>query len=294
MRSLIRSLFALGLLLSVTAVASAQAGRYVPIPVEPGGGLPISPHLPLPFDIKSDWWMYVVALVCIVGAAGLGLAIGRGLAEKGAPGAVKWTAGLGVPAPDFIHPAPDVAPKAWRTCRLMQFLAHRDPLLDPSALRPWVEQRFREVQDCWQKANYGPLGDLLLPDLRAAHERQLAAMRANGERNILSGLGVERLEFVHLDCPADPNRQEFTALITFRASSSYVDLRTDTFRHGSLVPTCFQEFWVFRRTDDAWHLAAIERSHASTRLTRPNHVEELTEMQRLHAEQCIVGRAAGA
>jgi predicted lipid-binding transport protein (Tim44 family) len=135
------------------------------------------------------------------------------------------------------------------------------------------------VQECWQKADYGPLGDLLLPTLRAEHEHQLAAMRAHGERNVLRDLRVERLEFVHLDCPADPDRQEVTALITFRAAAYYVDARTGTYRRGSQVPALFQEFWGFRRQGDAWHLDTIERSHQSNRLTRPNRVEGLSEDQ---------------
>lgn len=290
MRPLMHHLIVVGLLLSLTGAASAQAGRYIPIPVEPipvgpGGGLPFHPHLPGHFGGDSDFWKYVVAAVGIVGAAWLGWAIGQALTEKRAPGSA--TGASAVSAPDLIHPAWDVAPKAERTQRLMEFLAHRAPLFDPSALRRWVEQQFRDVQDCWQKGDYGPLGNLMLPALRAEHESQLAAMRANGERNALDDLGVERLEFVHVDCPADPDRQELTALITFRAASYYVDALTGAVRRGSQVPVCFQEFWVFRRNDDAWHLAAIERSHVSTRLERPNQVEELTEEQRQHAEQCV-------
>ena len=294
MPPLVRHLIAAGLLLSVTAAAGAQAGRYIPIPVRPGGGLPFvrpsgdvpfSPHLPLHPGGDSDVWKYIAATVAILAVGGLGWAVGQALAEKRGPG--PRAGANAVSAPDYIRPAGEVAPKAERTHRLMEFLAHRDPLLDPSALRRWVEQRFLQVQDCWQKADYGPLGGLLLPAIRAEHECQLAAMRANGERNVLRELGVERLEFVHLDCPADPGRQELTALITFRAASLYVDARTGRFRRGSLVPAPFQEFWVFRRQGDAWHLAAIERSHLSTRLTRPNHVEGLTAEQRQNAEQCV-------
>jgi predicted lipid-binding transport protein (Tim44 family) len=258
-----------------------------PIPVRPGGGLPSGSHLPLHFGGTSDFWKFIAAAGGILAAAWLGGAVGQALAEKRAPGSTKQASGLGVPGPDFIHPDWGVAPKAERTFRLMEFLAHRNPLFEPSALRRWVERRFLDVQDCWQRGDYGPLGGLLMPDIRAEHERQLAAMRANGERNVLRDLAVERLEFVHLDCPANPDRQEITALITFRAASHYVDARTGAFRRGSQVPTSFQELWVFRRKDDAWHLAWIERSHGSTRLVRPNHVEELTDEQQKHAEECI-------
>jgi hypothetical protein len=51
-------------------------------------------------------------------------------------------------------------------------------------------------------------------------------MRANGERNALVGLRVERLEFVHLDYRRDSDALEVAALITFRTASYYVEARS--------------------------------------------------------------------
>jgi Tim44-like domain len=279
MRPLLRHLIAVALLLSLTAVAGAQAGRYIPIPVRPPPtGLPFSPHLPVHVGGGSGdghIWLYVV-----LGLGALVVLVVRVIAALGESATSK-------PDPDLIHSAGKVAPKAARTRRLMEFLAYRERLFDPTALRAWAEGSFLRVQECWQKADYGPLGDLLRPSLRAAHERQMAAMRANGERNVLRELNVERLEFVHLDCPADPDQQEVTALITFRAASSYVAAGTGAFRRGSQVPALFQEFWVFRRQGDAWHLEWIERSNFSDRLTRPNRAEGLSEDQFHHTEDSV-------
>jgi hypothetical protein len=277
MRPLLRPLVAVILLLSLTAAASAQAGR-LPIPVELPGGLPIGPHLPpAPGHAGGDSDNSGIYIVLGLGALAWLIA---GIGGRGKPPTSQ-------PAPDLIHPADKVLPKAERTRRLMEFLARRDRLFDPTALRGWAENSFLRVQECWQKGDYGPLGDLLLTDLRAAHESQMAALRATGLRNDLRDLRVVRLEFVHLDCRADADQQQVTALITFRAASSYVDTRTGAFRQGSRVPTLFQELWIFRRQGDAWHLEAIERSHVSDRLTRPNCVEGLSEEQFQHAEQCV-------
>jgi hypothetical protein len=273
MRPLLRHLIAIALLLSLTTAARAQAGR-LPIPIRPPTGLPIGPHLPGHAGGDSD--NSVVYILLGLGALALFCVIGAGLGKPP----------TSEPAPDLIHSADKVLPKAERTRRLMEFLARRDRLFDPTALRSWAEKSFLRVQECWQ-GRLRPLGGLLLPALRAAHESQMAALRATGLRNVLRDLRVVRLEFVHLDCPADPDQQEVTALITFRAASSYVDARTGAFRQGSQVPNSFQELWVFSRKDDTWHLAWIERSHVSNRLARPNHVEELTEEQRQHAEECI-------
>ena len=173
------------------------------------------------------------------------------------------------------HEADVVAPRAESTRRLLEELARREALFEPKALYRWVYESFLFVQRCWQKGDYEPLGDLLLPAIRAEHEQQLRAMRTEHERNLLEGLRVERLEFVHLDCLADANAQQVTALITFTAASYYVDDRTGRHRRGSTTPARFQEFWLFQRRDDGWHLSQIERSHQSARLTAPNRVEGL-------------------
>jgi predicted lipid-binding transport protein (Tim44 family) len=237
---------------------------------------------------------YVAAAVFLVLIAVVGFGIGHACARRKDPGSTAaFSTGTGTwgvppsPANDLIHTAAEVAPKAERTWQLMEFLAHRDPLFEPARLRLGAEQSFLLVQECWQKGDYEPLRAVLLPAIWAEHVSQLRAMRTNGERNVLDGLRVDRLEFVHLDCPADADAHELTALITFTAASHYVELLTGRFRRGSLQPTRFQEFWVLRRQGEQWRLAAIERSHASTRLGRPNHVEELTEEQVRHAQTSI-------
>ena len=150
MPSLLRYLFATAVLLSMSAVAAAQAGRYIPIPVRPPGGLPIGPHVPFHFGGDSDVIMYI-----ILGALGVGGVlwlvgvIVEGLADKGASGTIKWSSGGSIP--DVIHEASAVAPKATRTRLLMGFLARQDSLLDPTALLRWTEESFLRVQQCWQE-----------------------------------------------------------------------------------------------------------------------------------------------
>jgi hypothetical protein len=71
--------------------------------------------------------------------------------------------------------------------------------------------------------------------------------------------------------------REVTALITFRAQSTYVDDRTSALQAGSAVLARFQEFWVFRRHAEGWGLFDIEQTRQSDRLTRPNFVTPQVE-----------------
>jgi predicted lipid-binding transport protein (Tim44 family) len=247
----------------------AQAGRYVPIPRAPGGGgLRF-----LPFvhgDSAYIWYILaiVVVMAAIIGGAKLGYALGRW--SRGSHGGV---APLSHPASpqnpphaELILSPEQVAAKALATSEVFARLGSQDPLFDPGQLRSFVTELFRQVQAHWQEQNYEPLRPLLMPDLLAEHERLLRSMRAHGEINRIDDLQVQRLEFVHVARPADTERHEFTALITFAAKVSFIDATTAAFRRGDTSARLYQEFWVFHRRHDAWCLHAIERSHVSSRL----------------------------
>jgi hypothetical protein len=170
MRPLLPALLSAPLLLSLTAAAAAQAGRYVPIPSPPPAPGGFHPHVPTHFGGgggDSDTGLYVLAALGIVVAGGLGWAVGRALAggPRGAdsPTASFTGANSATPPGDLVHDALAVAPRAERTGRLLEFLAHQEPLFEPTALRRWAEASFLRVQECWQQGDYAPLGDLLLP-----------------------------------------------------------------------------------------------------------------------------------
>ncbi|HZY89220.1 MAG TPA: TIM44-like domain-containing protein [Gemmataceae bacterium] len=279
----------------LAAVVPLQAGRYIPLPRVPvggGGGAPhFFPHLPWHFGGgDSDWvWALIAVIAAVVlGVVGwhAGLALGRRL--RSGPSAPSSSAPPNVPPmADLILSAAEVADKAGRTERLLQFLARQDRLFDPGLLRPWITATFGEVQRCWSERDYAPLAGVLTPDLRAKHEELLRSMRANHEINRIEGLSVERLEFVHLFCPRDAERQELTALLTFAAAVYFINDRTGRYVRGNRRPTLFQEYWVFRRHGDGWRLRQIEPSHDGDRLEAVNHVEELSERQLHNAQHAI-------
>jgi hypothetical protein len=131
------------------------------------------------------------------------------------------------------------------------------------------------------------LQGLLLPGILAKHEELLRSMRHNHEINRIDDLRIDRLEFVHLQCPHDPDDHEVTALITFEARIYFVDDRTNLYTRGQQSPSWFQEFWTFRRQKDGWKLLAIEESHQSNRLEIANQVADLTEEQVQNAQHCV-------
>jgi hypothetical protein len=67
----------------------------------------------------------------------------------------------------------------------------------------------------------------------------------------------------------------------FEAKVYFVDERSGAYRHGDQQARTFQEFWIFRRHEDAWRLHAIERSHISNRRRSANYVPGLADAEQV-------------
>jgi predicted lipid-binding transport protein (Tim44 family) len=160
---------------------------------------------------------------------------------------------------DLILSAEEVAEKAHSTRCALDELAQRDPVFDPSSLEAFITATFLQVQQCWEKRDYGPVRDLLAPALLAELEDLVQALRLERVLNRIEGLSVRRLEFVHVFCPEKTDRHEVTALITFEARAYFVHEETGAYVRGSREVLPYQEFWVFRRRGDAWRLRTIDR-----------------------------------
>jgi len=178
---------------------------------------------------------------------------------------------------DFVYSSAQIAPKAAKTEKLLNFLSRQDPSLSPQDLRRLAEATFRKLQECWQSRSYGPMESLLMPPLYAQHKSQLAGLRRSHEINRIENLKVDRLDLVNVRYTEKPDQREFTALITASARDYYVDDRHGKFLRGDSSPAQFQEFWTFQRWENRWLLREIEQAGESDLLKEENFVETLTD-----------------
>jgi predicted lipid-binding transport protein (Tim44 family) len=194
---------------------------------------------------------------------------------------------------DFVFDEGQVAARADRTQKLLEFLARDDPALEPAALARRAEDLFPRLQKCWQERSYESLQDDLMPPLFAEQVEQLEALRRNHEINRLEFLQVEHVAIVHVLHPRKRDGQEFTALITAKSRDYYVDDRTNAFLRGDEVPVRFQEFWTFQRQGDRWRLRDIEQARDSDALREENEVVTLSaeQLQEVYAGTSAPGPA---
>jgi predicted lipid-binding transport protein (Tim44 family) len=285
MRTLGSFLLAVSLLASFANECRAQAGRFVPrfrpppVPPAPAGPhivpVHVGPHARGDGDAARPWVIGGITVLVIIVVA---FFVWRRRASQARPQFAAAAASV-VPPDDRVRGVDEVAEKAERTERLLQWVGQREATLSPEFLRNWVTKVFFVVQRSWQDRNYDPLHDLLAPELAARHRELLQQMRAGGEVNHIDDLRIDRLEFVHVRCPDTAEDREFTALITFEAKVYFVEERSGRFTRGSHEPRLYQEFWTFRWQQDSWRLLQIDMSHDAGALYADNEVEGMTAEQ---------------
>jgi predicted lipid-binding transport protein (Tim44 family) len=196
---------------------------------------------------------------------------------------------------DFSYSLVDIAPKAEKTKKLLDFLARQDSTMAADKLQETARSTFSKLEECWQARDYAPMKPLLMPDLYAEHCSQLAGMKRNHEINMIADLTVERVDIVNVRYTHKADQREFTALISARAQDYYVDDRDQSFLRGDRAAARFQEFWTFQLQNGSWLLREIEQSRESDKLKEENFVEMFTDRQveKVYAETANPGGPAG-
>ena len=196
---------------------------------------------------------------------------------------------------DFVYSPSQIAGKADKTLKLLQFLSRQDQSMAPDILREQVKATFLKLQECWQTRDYGPMKPLMMSDLYADHCRQIAGMVRNHEINMIDQLKVDRVDLVNVRYPFKEDQREFTALITATALDYYLDDRTRKRLRGDKAPAQFQEFWIFQRKGKAWLLREVEQSRESDALKEDNFFEQFTDtaLDQIYGDTAQKDGAAG-
>jgi len=187
---------------------------------------------------------------------------------------------------DYLHSPRQIAGKADKTGKLLEFIAKNDTAFGPDALRKVATATFVKLQECWQAREYTPMQPLLMPDLYAQHCGQIRGMVRNHEINVIESLAVERVDLVNVRYTHKADDREFTALIQASARDYYIDDRTNEYLRGDETPARFQEFWTFQRQNGQWRLREIEQTRESDKLDEENFFEPFTDktVEQIYAE----------
>ncbi len=181
-----------------------------------------------------------------------------------------------------------VMPRAEKTLDIIRSLAGRDPDFDPRALEEMVKSVFLRVQAAWQARDYTPLQGAMMPTLYFSHSSKAESLRAKRQVNMMQGVQVQHVDFVHVRCPAEKDGRSVTALITASASDYTIDERDNSLVSGSRSAQTFQEYWTWHQLGGKWALARIDQIGDLDFMNAPNLPAEPEK------GTAFAGRAAGA
>ena len=169
-----------------------------------------------------------------------------------------------------VFPLQAYSGRVAKTRAILESLARGDPDFEPKNLESLVSQVFTRVEAAWQARDYSGLGDIMMPALLSGHAAKVQAMKDRGEINVMEGLKILRLDFVHVRCPREKEGRAFTALITASACDYIINEQASYGGGSGREPEPFQEFWTFYQLNGRWGLARIDQTSEMDFLNAPN------------------------
>lgn len=144
----------------------------------------------------------------------------------------------------------------------MRYYAETFPRWDRDYLVGRVRQVYFWIQDSWTRQDLTGGEDYLTPVLLERYKRDLAAMKARGERNIIKEpvLHTGDVEFIHSHL--DELQERFVVMIAASQYDYTIDASSRTIAGEDDNRLYFTEFWEFRWNDTQWVLSEIHQEDA--------------------------------
>lgn len=144
----------------------------------------------------------------------------------------------------------------------MRYYAETFPRWDRDYLVGRVRQVYFWIQDSWTRQDLTGGEEYLAPALLERYKRDLAAMKARGERNVIKEpvLHTGDVEFIHSHL--DELQERFVVMIAASQYDYTVDASSRTIAGEDDNRLYFTEFWEFRWNETQWVLSEIRQEDA--------------------------------
>jgi predicted lipid-binding transport protein (Tim44 family) len=144
----------------------------------------------------------------------------------------------------------------------MRYYAETFPRWDRDFLVGRVRQVYFWLQDSWTRQDLTGGEDYIAPELLERYSRDIAGMKARGERNVIKEpvLHPGDVEFIHSHL--DEQEQHFIVMIAASQYDYTVDASSRTIAGEDDNRLYFTEFWEFRWDGNQWVLLGIHQEDA--------------------------------
>lgn len=146
----------------------------------------------------------------------------------------------------------------------------KEPQWSENNLLSVARERFILLQTAWGTQDLDVMRTYLHPSLYPNWEMQVKDQQSRNERNVMSGLSINKIRIVDVQNYKDDERDEFTVAIDARANDQTFTNEKVTKSENSK----FREFWTFEWENGSWALREVTQAEGWKRFVNAHIINE--------------------
>jgi len=166
------------------------------------------------------------------------------------------------------------------TAAALKFISRKDDWFDPDHIIGVVDKAFRKVKTALEERSTKLIERIATADCLEELRSQMQRLRKKGHVRHFGKVEITDIEVVHFEAPASKSKHNFTALISARSKDYVQDDKSGEVLKGDKKIYIYQEFYVFRRSNERWLVERIRTSEDMDRVLEPKNVLVQAELDK--------------
>lgn len=136
-----------------------------------------------------------------------------------------------------------------------------DGYWSPADLRKRAEECFFPIQRSWEARDVAVSRPFVSDSLYERHRLQLEGLEAQGRRNRIQNLKLDKVELVRIHNVTDDGEDRFVVYLECRARDWVEEVTTGKLVNGAKTESAFKQYWSFsRHPEHGWVLDEIQQA----------------------------------
>jgi Tim44-like domain len=166
------------------------------------------------------------------------------------------------------------------TAAALKYISRKDDWFDPEHMTGVVDKAFRKVKTALEERSTKLIERIVTADCLEELRSQMQRLRKKGHVHHFGKVEITDIEVVHFEAPAAKAKHNFTALISVRSKDYLQDEKSGEVLKGDKKIYIYQEFYVFRRSNERWLVERIRSSEDMDRVLEPKNVLVQAELDK--------------
>jgi len=154
----------------------------------------------------------------------------------------------------------------------LQYIARKDDWFDAEHIAGVVDKAFKRIKAAVEERSTKTIERLVTADCLEELKAEIQQLRKRGHVRHFGKPEITDIQVVHFEAPTPKAKHNFTALISVRSKDYLQEEKSGEMLKGDKKIYIYQEFYVFRRSNDRWLVDRIRSSEDMDRVLEPKNV----------------------